>query len=264
MKKPSKLYSLLRLAPLAASAFLFSCSDKAEEQPMPVATESFESFSLAANSSWYNQDKQGNSSDNDLYSKEVKFNDLSFTTTFKISWNTWNGWAVSNHKQLGDGSYKDFSAAPAVGANNSANYLIAHVGSTPELNQVAFKAANGVLLGKVSIANAHYAYYSMKNGDAFSKKFGGKTGNDPDYFKLTITGIDAQGKEGKKVEHYLADFRFADNSKDYVAKDWTQVDLSSLGRVNAIRFSLESTDMGDWGMNTPSYFALDEVQIMEQ
>jgi hypothetical protein len=31
----------------------------------------------------------------------------------------------------------------------------------------------------------------MLNGDSFAKKFGGASGNDPDFFKLTIIGKNA-------------------------------------------------------------------------
>ena len=109
------------------------------------------------------------------------------------------------------------------------------------------------------ITNASYAYYSMKDGDDFSKKFGGASGDDPDYFKVFVEGVDASGNTTGTVEFYLADFRSEDSSNDYIVKDWTWLDLSSLGAVKAINFSLESSDMGMWGMNTPAYFCVDDV-----
>jgi hypothetical protein len=36
-----------------------------------------------------------------------------------------------------------------------------------------------------------YAALSMRDGDGFAKQFGGASGDDPDYFLLTITGRDA-------------------------------------------------------------------------
>ena len=38
---------------------------------------------------------------------------------------------------------------------------------------------------------------------------------------------------------------------------WTYVDLSQFGEIDAIMFSLSSSDNGTWGMNTPAYFAMD-------
>ncbi|MCW5623505.1 MAG: DUF4465 domain-containing protein [Burkholderiales bacterium] len=101
----------------------------------------------------------------------------------------------------------------------------------------------------------------MLNGDFFAKAFGGASGDDPDWFALTITGHDAAGDATGTVDFHLADYRFADNSLDYVVTDWTLVDLSALGTVSSLTFSLSSSDVGDFGMNTPAYFALDNLSV---
>ena len=60
------------------------------------------------------------------------------------------------------------------------------------------------------------------------------------------------------VDFYLADYRFADNSEDYIVKDWTFVSLEALGDVDSLLFSLTSTDNDSmFGMNTPAYFCMD-------
>jgi hypothetical protein len=100
----------------------------------------------------------------------------------------------------------------------------------------------------------------MRDGDLIAKKFGGKSGNDEDWFKLTIKGIDAQGHYTSSVDFYLADFRFKDNKKDYIVDKWSWVDLSSLGNVVKLEFRLSSSDNNaQFGMNTPSYFCFDNV-----
>jgi hypothetical protein len=98
----------------------------------------------------------------------------------------------------------------------------------------------------------------MLNGDGFSKQFGGASGDDPDWLRLDIIGMNGQSATGT-VPFYLADYRFADNSQDYVVSDWTWVDLSALGPVTALMFDLSSTDMGPFGMNTPAYFVMDDL-----
>jgi hypothetical protein len=99
----------------------------------------------------------------------------------------------------------------------------------------------------------------MLNGDAYAKKFGGETGGDPDWFMLTITGKDADGNEVDTVDFYLADYRFEDNGEDYIVDTWQYVDLTSLGEVMSLEFALSSSDVGDWGMNTPGYIAIDTI-----
>jgi hypothetical protein len=98
----------------------------------------------------------------------------------------------------------------------------------------------------------------MKNGDAFAKKFGGADGTDEDWFKLNIIGLN-NGTITDTVEFYLADFRSEDNAEDYLVDEWEWVDFSELGAVDKIVFSLSSSDVGQWGMNTPAYFCMDNL-----
>jgi hypothetical protein len=109
------------------------------------------------------------------------------------------------------------------------------------------------------ITNSTYAYWSMKNGDDFSKKFGGETGSDPDWFKVTIAGISENGDTTETLDYYLADFRFENNQEDYIIDSWEWIDLTELGEISALRFSLSSSDVGAWGMNTPAYFCIDQI-----
>lgn len=111
------------------------------------------------------------------------------------------------------------------------------------------------------ITNTTFAALSMLNGDGFAKKFGGVTGNDPDYFLLTISGTDS-AKEKKRVDFYLANYRFVDNSDDYVVDTWTLVDLTPLGDARELTFELSSSDNGTFGMNTPAYFAMDDLEFI--
>ena len=54
-------------------------------------------------------------------------------------------------------------------------------------------------------------------------------------------------------------FRFVDNAQDYIVDDWTWVDLTGLGPIVGLEFTMSSSDVGEFGMNTPSYFAMDNV-----
>ena len=106
------------------------------------------------------------------------------------------------------------------------------------------------------VNNCTYAALSMKNGDSFTKKF--ETG---DWFKLIINAFDKNNNPtGQPVEFYLADFRTSTSAG--IIKEWTKVDLTPLGtNVHTVKFGLESTDVGDWGMNTPAYFCFDNLSI---
>ena len=56
---------------------------------------------------------------------------------------------------------------------------------------------------------------------------------------------------------YLADYRFANNEEDYVLNTWEWFDLSPLGNVATISFSLSSSRGSGYNMITPAYFCMD-------
>jgi hypothetical protein len=168
----------------------------------------------------------------------------------------WSGWTVSSvTDNVTAGFGNQYSAFAGGGQGGSAQYAIAYLGDAT----VMFGAPQ--LLAGAWFTNTTYAATSMRDGDGFAKKFGGATGADPDFLRLTITGRDAGGATTGTVEFMLADFRFADPAQDTIVRDWTFVNLSSLGAVASLGFALTSTDNGAFGMNTPAYFAMDNLKV---
>jgi hypothetical protein len=149
---------------------------------------------------------------------------------------------------------------PSSGANDSEVYAVWYSHGAMVFDEVG-------TVHSIAVTNTTFAALSMRDGDAYAKQFGSIYGadgeedstNGEDWFKLTISGIDADDNTTGTVEFYLADFRFVDDNEDYIVDAWELVDLSSLGLVKRLEFQLESSDMGPWGMNTPNYFALDNV-----
>jgi hypothetical protein len=104
--------------------------------------------------------------------------------------------------------------------------------------------------------NTTYAALSMLNGDDFARQF---TTASNDWFKLTVEGFDASAVSQGTVDFFLADYTGETGS---VVDDWAWVDLSGLGgNVSSLGFSLSSSDNGDFGMNTPAYFAMDNLTV---
>ena len=170
----------------------------------------------------------------------------------------WDGFAYSQTTDTTTpGFTNQYSAFPGAGAGGSATYGIGFTSGGSGVSTIDF--GTDVVLSDAFVSNTTYAALSMANGDAFSKKFGGASGDDPDWFLLTITGLDGLGVAIGEVEFYLADFRFADNGLDSIVDAWTSVDLSSLGPVRGLDFTLASSDNGVYGMNTPAYFAIDDL-----
>lgn len=163
----------------------------------------------------------------------------------------WSGWAYSSVTENSTGGIANqFSAIPGSGQGGSPNYGIANGPVS-----VSFTAGQNFNGRGLFVANTSYAYYSMLEGDSFSKQF---TGEDEDWFLLTIEGLNNSASTGT-VNFYLADFRSPDSSQHFILDDWRFIDLSALGTVDTLAFKLSSSDTGDWGMNTPNYFAIDSI-----
>jgi hypothetical protein len=170
---------------------------------------------------------------------------------------SWEGFSYSNiTDKTSSGIESQYNAIAGGGQGGTKNYAVGCVGWT---SMPIITLNEACIVRGLYVTNNNYAYYSMLNGDAFAKKFGGASGNDPDWLLLTITGKNNNDDVIGKVEFYLADFRFDDNSQDYIIDTWEFVDLTLLGVVKKLEFSLSSSDVGVWGMNTPAYFAIDTI-----
>ena len=175
----------------------------------------------------------------------------------------WSGFAVSSTTDTTTAGYTNqYSAIAGSGANGSQTY---GVGFTFGGNVDPFhpdgsvvNLAAGQAPYSVQVTNTTYDYLSMLNGDSFAKKFGAG-----DFLMLTIAGYDSSGGVGNKVgevDFYLANFLGSDSSKYYIVNTWQTVDLGSLAGSSSLRFGLESSDNDpNVGMNTPAYFALDNL-----
>ena len=165
----------------------------------------------------------------------------------------WGGFAQSK--------VKDANAANGVFANQYAVYndsaasgdsfLIYYYDSFNEPCDIRLK--RDVLLSDVKLNLTTYAYASITNEaiNDFARAF-----IDGDYLKVIFTGMKGNDVTGV-VECYVVDFR--DGKRD-MATNWNTYSLSNLGSdYNRVRVTIETTDVGEWGANTPLYIALDDL-----
>lgn len=113
-----------------------------------------------------------------------------------------------------------------------------------------------VMLVSVRLNLTTYTYASITDEEinSFARKF-----EDGDYFKVVFTSLQGD-KEVGKVECYVVDYR---DGKRLMATHWDLFDLTALGKdYQRVRVTIETTDVGDWGANTPLYIALDELSFM--
>lgn len=186
---------------------------------------------------------------------------ISFPNTFTPEFQSWNGWSVSTKTDtLTAGFTNQYSAIAGSGFEESDTYMVSF-----EFGENKIYMEDGpIQLSGLYINNGTYAYISMRDGDGFTKQFGGESGDDPDFFLLQILGYRNDTITADTVDFYLADYRFNDNNQDYILKEWTYADVSSLGEVDSIGFILSSSDNGQFGMNTPAYFCVDQIIIQEE
>lgn len=100
-----------------------------------------------------------------------------------------------------------------------------------------------------------WVYYDVLYGEGGARALN----EEGDYFKLLIHGLDKNYKDnGKVVEYALAEFK---DGVLQLSPDWQWVDLSSLGEVYGFYYTIESTDVGAYGINTATYFCMDKLQV---
>lgn len=242
-----KYFSLL----FACSALLSSCIDDNDVEPITIHVSHLEDMQSVFNGKTYWNGEDG--------SGKLQDDCIVYTNSYtKSEWgDSWYGFALSCSTNT------SFS---------SDNYLIDQYNSCVKLTQ-----PNTFLVGyyseysngepsiyttvsktdpthrpfyplSVNVTNAAYTYNSMKNGDDYAKKF-----EATDYLYLYVTGY-KDGKETKSIKLPLAE-------QGKILDVWGYADLQSLGLVDEIRFKMDSSDKGEWGINTPTYFCLDNLQI---
>ncbi len=184
--------------------------------------------------------------------------EATFVNYFNSTYSSWSGFAVSKATDTQTSGYTNqYSAITGSGAGDE-NYMVGYISSISGATYIKLASAQNVT--SMSVTNSTYAHNSMRDGDAYAKKFGGDSGDDPDYFLLSVKGYNA-GVYTDSTGFYLADYRDADNSNDYIVDTWQTMLLSSLGTVDSLVFELTSTDNGSWGMNTPAYFCMDDLML---
>ena len=215
----------------------------------------YDNLTLNPNSVWYGSDNSGGFTDSGFFFPNSY-------TDYGGGMFAWYGFAYSNKTDTITAGYTNqFSAITGEGALNSAIYAVSYIYydwmNNYQMKPNVVHFSNPSTISGFYATNSTYAYLSMLNGDGtLAKKFGGTSGNDPDWFKLQIKGY-RNGNMIDTVNLYLADFRFPNNTQDYILKTWKWVDLSVLGIIDSLSFELTSSDNGAYGMNTPGYFCMD-------
>lgn len=229
-KTKNKMKKIITITALALGIFTIKAQ---------TTVADFETFTLSTNSA---------------YSSTAGVSFQTGNASFQYKWGGfWSGgFSYTNKYDSATAGFGNmYGVKPLKGYNNSNIYVVGQDQGVINLSSPS-NTVNGFY-----ITNTTYAYKSMKLGDQFAKKFGGTTGNDPDFFKVTVKGYKGGVLTTDSVPFYLADFRFSNNSLDYIVDTWQWVNTSTLGNVDSIKFFMYSSDEGSFGINTPLFFGID-------
>jgi len=193
--------------------------------------------------------------ENSINDSTFTFDDLQFHN-FNDGNGYWYGFALSNTSDDTTAGYgNQYSCISGSGSENSAHYMVYYSGS------LGITKSGNKQFYSVDVNNTTLAALSMRDGDAFAKKFGGVSGNDPDFLLMQIVGYTNGMQIGDTIGFYLADYRFSNNAQDYIVDTWTTVNLQDIAGADSIMFFFKSSDVGQFGINTPLYVALDNIKI---
>lgn len=226
---------------------LYFCMDdfNGEAPRKPEGPATFEDLDLADESYWNGSDGTGS-----FVSGGFRFeNGYEIYETGPYAY----GFYYTNlTSKTSTGSNEMYNSVVGHGAEDSKTYATYNVNEWTPKGVEVISSEDGEVVSGFYVTNSAYAYASMTHGDSYAKRFGTN-----DWFKLTITGYDAAGEQTGTVDFYLADLRDVANA--YILDTWRWVDLTSLGKVKRLGFTMSSSDTGMWGMNTPAYFCMDNL-----
>lgn len=163
----------------------------------------------------------------------------------------WYGFSFSNVVNTTDGTWTNQYASYPGGGYDSTQYAVVYAaGATVRLPGPATVAG-------FRIANTTYARSTMVSADP--EQFASPLQPPGGFFSVTAIGLLGSATTGT-VDFFLADFRGA--SPPGVLGGWSWFSLEALGEVDAVSFAFDGSDVGDYGLNTAAYFAMDDFTFM--
>ena len=214
------------------------------------ATVTFEDLSLAPNS--YFDGDPGNLPNGQSVSNPIVSGGVAFSNTFSVApdgtYTYWSGFATSNVVNTTDPNFTNQYASYPGGGYQSPTYGIAYA------DGASFTLPAPGMVSGFEIANSTYAYLAMANGDPYG--FTAPLASAQGYLIVTATGF-LQGNSTGSADFYLADFGTLSSAG--ILAGWAWFDLTGLGTVDMVSFAFTGSDTGLYGLNTPAYFAIDNL-----
>ena len=224
-----------------------------------AVSATFDDLYLAEDSYWRGPDTKGDIEEglygDNQYQGSFLSGSFKFSNNYSIDWGSWSGFSYSNRTETegGDIMKDQWNACTGKGHDDSENYAVFFEDSFAPMTVSVLNNPEGEQLNGFYITNAAVTVNAFVNGDGMTE--GGFTTGD--YFKLTITADNSNA-----LVYYLADYTSENEADHYYVNDWQWVDLSRLGVVKELTFSLASSRSNAWGYTTPLYFCMDDFNSL--
>ena len=176
---------------------------------------------------------------------------------------TANQWGCMAQGGVNLNSGENFYAEAIAGKPFMINYFSAYSLTTAEYGTSYITTADNSTFTPqgIYICNSPWGYYGSTQGDGFARPL--TTEND--YYKITFNGVKIDNGTTTSVDYYLAEYLHNDRNGDgiineqdnYTNNHWSWCDLKELGAVDVIYITMDSSDKGDYGMNTSTIVCLD-------
>jgi hypothetical protein len=252
--KANKFFSLAAIVCGAALSFN-SCSSNNDnpivENEKQTATISFEGKTLNADGYWCG-DESGVKYDNwgsDAYACTYKEGPATFPVNWTPAWGSWTGFAISNRTET---TYNAATMTPdqfnniTGGARSGNNFMVLY----PFGESITFDKP--VTIKGFWFTNDAWTVDAILNGDGMSPgKF------EADDYLTCIMYPDNGMVSGARIEIPLA-------SDGQYVNDWVYCDLSDTDvckNVSSLSFSFEGSKANDYGLTTPTYICIDDIEI---
>lgn len=204
-------------------------------------------------------DGTGTTNSDGWTSNGVFFNN-DYNGDFLPTFDFWSGWAYSDVQDSNTPFFTNqYAAFPGGGADGFGGVQAGGVYAVAFGQDAFFNLPANSLLHSVELTNTTYAALSIRDGSGFSDPFG-----VGDFFRVRLQGfdgLDATGTQIGSVLVSLADFTNSDSSNHSILNHWMTVDLSPIASARSVSLLFESSDEGPFGINTPLYVAMDNLQL---
>ncbi len=239
----------------ASAIIAFSaCSDDNDSEPANTTTITFENNVLGASGYLWGKPQATEQDDTDYLGNPVKSDifygpvyteqDAQVYTYFSDcghTFDSWNGFVISNHGDMTTEGYaNDKSVYASRGAGGSRQYAVGYYGAwTPNDGGVPLiEFSEAVRPVSIAVANTTFFYFYFKGSNAAPIVD----------VKLVIKGYNNANQTGS------VEYKLANGTAGTVRSGWAKVNISALGTVTSMKFSVETADD-----SCPLYFAVDDL-----